>query len=135
MIFDFIIDKFFETKLVKGYPACPDCPPSDPDCTNPCGCDCNGGGPCGGCDGGASGPGGGFGGGGNFGAAPGGRVMSIEEEVGEFLAVGQLLPMENDGMTTYCPTPPPKKCKECSGSGGIYNGPGKGGKCQVTIEY
>jgi hypothetical protein len=73
MIFNFIIDKFFETKLVKGYPECPDCPDPDPDCEDPCGCDCNGGGPCSG----------GCGGGGGGGGGPFGRVMSIEEEVDE----------------------------------------------------
>ena len=125
MIFDFIIDRFFKTKLIKGVPPCPDCPDPDPDCEDPCGCDCNDGGPCsGGCDGGGGGP-------------PLGRVMSIEEEVGEFLAVGQ-----NSGTgggtkdpALYCPTPKPDKCKECTGSGGVTNEPGVGIKCQITITY
>ena len=120
MIFNFIIDKFFETKLVKGIPECPDCPPTKPDCEDPCGCDCNGGGPCGG----------GCGGGGG----PLGRVMSIEEEVGEFLAVGQLAPMGNDGIT-YCPTPAPPKCKDCEVSGGTHDSRGTGVCIQVTNEY
>jgi hypothetical protein len=122
MNFDFIIDKFFKTKLVKGYPECPDCPDEDDDCEDPCGCDCQDGGPCGG----------GCGGGG--GGGPLGRVMSIEEEVGEFLAVGQLAPMENDGIT-YCPTPAPPKCKDCEVSGGTHDSPGQGVCIQVTNEY
>jgi hypothetical protein len=120
MIFDFIINKFFKTKLIKGIPECPDCPDEDDDCDNPCGCDCNSGGPCGGDCGGSGG-------------APAGRVMTIEEEVGEFLAVGQ----EGGGTdpALWCPTPPPPKCEECSGSGGMHNGPGTGASCQVTITY
>ena len=127
MIFNFIIDKFFETKLVKGYPECPDCPDPDPDCEDPCGCDCNGGGPCSG----------GCGGGGGGGGGPFGRVMSIEEEVDEFLAVGQ-----NSGTgggskdpALYCPTPEPEKCKECTVSGSPYNEPGIGIKCQIRFSY
>jgi hypothetical protein len=119
MNFNFIIDKFFKTKLVKGYPPCPDCPHEDDDCQNPCGCDCNSDGPCGG---GCSGGGGG---------GPLGRVMSIEEEVGEFLAVGG----DGEDPALWCPTPEPDKCKECSGSGGIHNGRGVGAKCQVTYNY
>lgn len=123
MIFDFIINKFFKTKLVKGYPTCPDCPDPDPDCEDPCGCDCDSGGPCaGGCGGGG-------------GAGPLGRVMSMEEEVGEFLSVGgNLEPMGNDGIT-YCPVPAPPKCKDCSVSVGGHNGPGTGFCIQISNEY
>ena len=119
MIFDFIIDRFFKTKSIKGVPPCPDCPDPDPDCEDPCGCDCNDGGPCGGgCDGGGGG-------------APAGRVMSIEEEVGEFLAVGQ-----NSGTgdgpkdpNLWCPSPKPKKCKDCNVSGGLVPTDGEKAVC------
>lgn len=125
MIFDFIIDRFFKTKLIKGVPPCPDCPDEDDDCDDPCGCDCNDSGPCGNCDGGGGG------------GPPLGKVMSIEEEVGEFLAVGQ-----NNGPgggkkdpALWCPNPEPDKCKECTGSGGVTNGPGTGVSCQITITF
>jgi len=83
MNFDFIINKFFETKLVKGYPECPDCPPDPCNPWTPC-CEDTAPdpGPCG-CTGCSSSPGGdgpngnppGFG----FGA-PGGEVDTQEVE-------------------------------------------------------
>ena len=126
MNFDFIINKFFETKLVKGYPECPDCPPPDPDCPNPCGCD--DGGPCPCCAGaGGGGPGGG--GGGGPGPAPGGKVEDLEAEVATFLAVGQT-PAE------LCKKEPPA-CPDCTWSAGATDGAGWGGsfQCEGTTDW
>jgi hypothetical protein len=99
MNFDFIIDKFFKTKLVKGIPNCPDCPPDPCNPWTPC-CDDTAPdpGPCGcsGCssDGGGNGPNGNPPGG--FGA-PGGEVDT--QEVENFLmAVGQLAGGSNGGQ-------------------------------------
>jgi hypothetical protein len=101
MNFDFIIDKFFETKLVKGYPECPDCPPEP--CTGDC-CEGNGPppGPCPCCDGG--------GGGGGAGGAPGGEV-ELQEVENFLMAVGEFPPPPMSD-TTQCPA-----CN-CSGGGG-----------------
>ena len=116
MNFDFIINKFFETKLIKGYPPCPDCPDPDPDCPNPCGCDEDG--PCDCCSGGDGGGGGG--------GAPGGKVEDLEAEVATFLAVGQT-PAE------LCKKEPPK-CPGCKVSAGATNGAGVGGAVQCEAE-
>jgi hypothetical protein len=84
MNFDFIIDKFFETKLVKGFPECPDCPPPDPcDPWTPC---CEGGnppGPCPCCDGDGGGAGGGGGPGPVFGEVDTQEVENFLMAVGE----------------------------------------------------
>lgn len=106
MNFDFIIDKFFETKLVKGYPVCPDCPPAP--CTGDC-CDGSGsgGGPCPCCDGAGGPPGGGPG---PLGGAPGGQV-EVQEVEDFFMAVGEIpSPMSDTGP---CPD-----CDSCGGGGG-----------------
>ena len=118
MNFDFIINKFFETKLVKGIPDCPDCPNPEPDCPNPCGCD-QPDPPCDCCSGGGGGGGGG-------GGAPGGKVEDLEAEVSTFLAVGQT-PAE------LCKKEPPK-CPNCKVSGGVTNGAGVGGAVQCEAE-
>lgn len=95
MNFDFIIDRFFKTKLIKGIPECPDCPPDPCNPWTPC-CDSTSPdpGPCGcsGCssDGGGNGPNGncaGCGEGGGGGGPVAGEVDT--QEVENFLmAVG-----------------------------------------------
>ena len=109
MNFNFIINKFFETKLVKGFPDCPDCPPEP--CTEDC-CDGNGSGdgPCPCCTG-TGGPPGGGGGPGPFGGAPGGEV-EVQEVEDFFMAVGvDPVPMSDFGNS--CPD-----CDSCGAGGG-----------------
>jgi len=116
-----LLFKSFNSKIVKGFPTCEDCPPPEPDCTNPCGCDNGGGGGCGG-----GGPDGFRG--------PGGEI-SMEDDVAEFLAVGQQAPEGGELVVCPVPQPDPPKCQECSGSGGVNNGAGTGVCITVTTTY
>ena len=150
MSFNFILNKFFKNKLIKGFPSCPNCPPRNNDCDNPCGCDCGGGGGCASCGDGGGGAGGCAGcgeggeGGGGYGVA--GEVLNLEDQVEGFFNVGQV---------GYDPGPdpritreiiqncfdengikqPPKKCKDCAGM--IRPGAGKIGTFgfQCIIRY